>query len=855
MAKTNAKEYLMEMAANSNEEWLKALIYAAVETDGNVTDAKLQSIADALTNDSAQNYFVPVLPAQTITDDIKLTLLKHTSGVNALLDNQEIKFSPDITIIHGMNGTGKSSYFRILNKMVGGDVNEEILPNVYSAAPSPVVVKVKYNKGTASKGHDWNGAMDAVPDLASCKVFDSQYLSGLIVKRSVNSIVIEPLGLSLFQKIADYETTIQNLLREKIDAIVQGLPVIDTDKLSEQNKTVFISGQFDAAVKNRISALYSFGDDKKAELEANRKELERLYKFNIETTLKLLTSKKSVLLALKTETEEKYHGLSDLLTEWKDKIQSYATAKRNNDDAIRQFAVLRTLPNTDSPEWRNFINAAEQYKNVVGKDDECPYCHRPYDDKALEIVQTYTRFLSDKSEAELKASERSLVGFSERLSRFTPTIRINADAENALKELALDNEHNLLEGVKAWLEKVEKLYGDFVSCVKEKKELEAVVPGVDSIVLILAGAIAEVDKKIAESNEQNEKLQPSIENLKGKIAVLEEAKSISDNRASIERWFQLLEQVKAIDKKMNKISSRSISTLSTTAHNELITENLATTFQNKLTEIGLGRLGVKVEKAGNSRGKFFTKLVLRNDDSNIQQVLSEGEQKGVGLSMFLAEAELQGGHNPVILDDPVNSLDHEIAKSFAKMLYELDNQVILFNHELLFQSAFESMDHVCPNYDANGCQKQGKHIYIYDTEEFNGGKGLIVPFKKRNAKYYIQEAIRLVAVQPFSDNVDAVTNNLRHAVENMIDEIVFRGQIPTRYTSKNNRIQWEILKKLVNDGVTIDKLQAVHSRVSASGLHNGIEAGHNPLRQDEANGFIRDLKDIFNNYSQPRNRI
>lgn len=56
---------------------------------------------------------------------ISISKLEHISGVNALASNQLIKFCPDVNIVYGLNGTGKSSYFRILNEVVGGSKHKK----------------------------------------------------------------------------------------------------------------------------------------------------------------------------------------------------------------------------------------------------------------------------------------------------------------------------------------------------------------------------------------------------------------------------------------------------------------------------------------------------------------------------------------------------------------------------------------------------------------------------------------------------------------------------------------------------------------------------------------------------------
>src|SRR5690625_3304386 len=46
--------------------------------------------------------------------DLLLTKLENVEGVNALTENQIIEFCPNLTIVYGSNGSGKSGYIRLL---------------------------------------------------------------------------------------------------------------------------------------------------------------------------------------------------------------------------------------------------------------------------------------------------------------------------------------------------------------------------------------------------------------------------------------------------------------------------------------------------------------------------------------------------------------------------------------------------------------------------------------------------------------------------------------------------------------------------------------------------------------------
>ena len=118
--KQHAKEYLYEFS-KYQDNWLKALIYDAIETNGDIKDDRKREMFSSLITGAGINLTEPTTTNKKLNDEIYLTELTHMSGVNALKENQTIKFSNNVTILYGLNGAGKSSYFKVLNEIVGGN--------------------------------------------------------------------------------------------------------------------------------------------------------------------------------------------------------------------------------------------------------------------------------------------------------------------------------------------------------------------------------------------------------------------------------------------------------------------------------------------------------------------------------------------------------------------------------------------------------------------------------------------------------------------------------------------------------------------------------------------------------------
>jgi hypothetical protein len=70
----------------------------------------------------------------------------------------------------------------------------------------------------------------------------------------------------------------------------------------------------------------------------------------------------------------------------------------------------------------------------------------------------------------------------------------------------------------------------------------------------------------------------------------------------------------------------------------------------------------------------------------VSDIASEGEQRALSLSFFLAEVAMSEGDGGIIVDDPVSSLDDERRDYIAKRLVAetARRQVIVFTHDLPF---------------------------------------------------------------------------------------------------------------------------------------------------------------------------
>jgi len=118
---------------------------------------------------------------------------------------------------------------------------------------------------------------------------------------------------------------------------------------------------------------------------------------------------------------------------------------------------------------------------------------------------------------------------------------------------------------------------------------------------------------------------------------------------------------------------------------ELITQSFIARFNQELTNLGASHISVELFKLRTSKGKALHKLRLKGSSHDtVSDVLSEGENRIVALSAFLADVTGKDYSGPFVFDDPISSLDQNFEEAVVKRLVELshDRQVIIFTHRL-----------------------------------------------------------------------------------------------------------------------------------------------------------------------------
>lgn len=857
MSKTHARDYLLEMAdAPTTAGWMRDLIVRVVNSNGQLTEDDLAQTTAQLKANGVGVLEMPTAISADAAVEISLSELIHHSGVNALASEQKIPFSKDITLLYGCNGTGKSSYFRILNEMVGGNREIHVHHNIFTQTPAPINVELKYKvkvprvqvvsgvqvvqDSWEDKSVSWNGTGRAFAPLTQASVFDSDYTNDLLEKRSADTAIVKPLGLHLFTALTSAMDAIRDRLGTEIDGITRGLPQIPQDNLGQVIKTILYRREYSAEQKRYITSCYTMSPGTQKALEDSEKAYKELMSKDFEANIKVAEGERYEVVHLTEhlrKCDEDLKKFEEIVGVIFSKVKAARAAQA---EARMKIKVLGEIGNTDSKEWLAFIQSGAAYAaNATIPAGTCPYCRQPLQGNALGIVKAYGDFLGDKTAAAFNAAIKEKNECQNHISHY---ITEYALSEQLLKVLNVqENSDELKEYVVNNLSQYEEIKKALLTSFEHEGYQPQKFPEGNGM---LRQIVFKYDKELRDLRAARTGKEEQLKKLNETRLVLLEHQAIAAQRTLWEQWFAKVEQSRELERCQQKLSTRGVSTLSKQASQHLLTDSLRQKFQEELDALKMGYLEVSLDEDGASRGQSYMKIKLPSA-IRTQEILSEGEQKGVALALFIAERRMEQVKNPIILDDPVNSLDHHITALLMERLVELGNQVVIFSHHILLRDSLLALKtvHECNKTQINGCGKQSKHLFLYNVNA-RDAKGYIRDSKQDNARYYIEEARRVIDKPDFDEATDMgyCSGLLRQAIEHMVDEKVFKNLVPVKYRGgKNQTIIWDRLKELQADPALIDMLHNYFNRVSGGNLHVDQESRENPVDWAELNQMCAQL--------------
>jgi AAA domain len=679
--------------------WQSDAIRRLFQTEASLTDIDFQqlySLLKANANLTASDMLVPVPLADTHlpsnpspSDSLILTSLRDLENVNRIALNQNLKFAASgMTVIYGGNGTGKSGYARVLKSACRARGKHElVLPNANEAPAQnriPTAVFEVVSGGNA-KQLRWSANGQPPKELAAISIFDSRCARAYLNEQQ--DIAYLPYGLDVVEALAN---VVFPELNRRLSAEIHATNV---------DRQPFAHLLGDSSVGRLIQSLSASTKISDLKLLANLSEIEVVEINTIETALAEVDPKrkaqehkfiaqrfKDLSAKIKGKASWVSAGAIEKLKKLTDDAVTANLAEKFAEDSLSQAEELHD--GTGGLVWKSLFEAARKFSSEVaypqhsfphvGPSSKCLLCQQDLNEASAARLAQFEAYVQNdiaKAAAEFRQKlstakdkiERADLGFGLEKSQISE-LKL-ADTEIAS---TIVNFEQQLAARRKWMI-------DSLTSLNWANPPALLV----SPTLALRKLAAQQLLKTRFYLRAIDELQK--QKLLARKSELIARKNLQASLPAVEALIDRLNLHAALVACQKSLGTKPISDKAKEFSSEAVTLALKNALDEEFTALGIGHIKTEL-KPITGKGKVKHQLLLKLPSAkDIEQILSEGEQRAIALGSFLAELKLSNHHCGIVFDDPVSSLDHRRRKKVSVRLASESKlrQVIVFTHDVV----------------------------------------------------------------------------------------------------------------------------------------------------------------------------
>ena len=635
---------------------------------------------------------LPISPvAKTCTG--RLISIHSLTHVNKLATGHRLEFGPQLTIVYGSNGSGKSGYARVLKSACRCNERavEKILPNVYdvvASGPAGAAFELESNGTTRTLAWQEAGTLD--PELHKYAVFDSKAARSYLRERN-----ILPLTPSVFVRLELFGDAVRQIKERLISAATNEQPLstalsgfIDQSKFGQAIAGITAATDHEKLVRSLV-----WGDTDQALLEDQELQLATLKTKGPDALKRELQQRRTRLrtLAAKLSFAENVVAAQVVISIKESSIRCRDFAEQKK--AAAKLALGESaIAGVGSVAWESLIRSAaaffEETQTEEGfpgavENSKCVLCHQVLSAAAHERLKRFWAFLLDEAAQKLKAEEDRMKKLLIPLDQITPHLPPELDV---LKEHLAIEVPSIWGKVPAQFEALSSLKNSILVAVNSgdwsqlKQSPEPMSSQCEAEIAMLVQKESDLGDTAKAAKELKERMES--------IAELLCRKKAHAGREILLNHYQKLVKSTALRTAAESISTLGISNKTSALQKKYVVEAFATQVKQCAKELGLNHAIPGITSRTEAGKVSQTVMVHGANVGNVspESVFSEGERTALALAYFFAELGAPSDTYGVVFDDPVTSLDHRIRTKVSEKIAGLaaGRQVVVFTHDLAF---------------------------------------------------------------------------------------------------------------------------------------------------------------------------
>jgi hypothetical protein len=416
--------------------------------NGELSDDDIEELADICKGGhglAEQQDIAPLtkdhVPVKTAGNTpISLLSIFHHRGVNALAEDQTLRFGPNLTVVYGDNAAGKTGYIRILKSACRARGQERILGNVTSGStPLSPIVSIRYKVGAEPEPREWAGNGED-EFISRVSVFDTQCAAVYLTEKT--DVAFRPFGLDLFDKLVKACRVVRAKLESEQRALGSNPLGIVQAQIPEGTAAARLLANVSSLTKpETVKALTRLSPEEEAQLALLEKSLLDLQANDPEKLAKQLNLRAGRIQALARHLKETEEALSERAVADVIAVRTEGHSKSEEARRLRKVTLpASALTGTGSETWTALWEAARQFSQesaypgqtfpVVENGAHCVLCQQDFDHEARQRLKQFEAFVASTTERELRQLRET---FTQRRKTFTDLRTTTEAVEESLK--------------------------------------------------------------------------------------------------------------------------------------------------------------------------------------------------------------------------------------------------------------------------------------------------------------------------------------------------------------------------------------------------------------------------------------